>query len=73
MAETTTDEGVGTPTLPACDMGQGCAEPVTMLEEKGWVYCTSHGQMRRMHGRRARKLRPHELNRLKRGEQIAKY
>lgn len=67
------EEGVGTPTLPPCDMGQGCDKDVSMIEDKGWVYCTSHGLMRRMNQRRVRKLRPHELNRLKKGQQIERY
>ena len=57
----------------SCDMDLECKAEVTMIEEKGWIYCTYHGTHRREYGYRNRKLRPHELNRLKRGQQIAKY
>ena len=56
-----------------CDMSFACKEEVTMLEDKGWVYCTSHGIMRRMDQRRVRKLRSHELNRLRAGKPLTKY
>lgn len=55
-----------------CDMTEGCIEAVTMIDEKGYVYCTDHGLERRW-WRRCRKLRPHELNRLRRGEQLTHY
>lgn len=58
---------------PSCDMAKDCTSPVAMLEDKGWIYCTVHGLMRRASGRRVRKLRPHELNRLKKGQQIERY
>lgn len=56
-----------------CDMRDECKNDVTMLEEKGWVYCENHGLQRRAGGRRVRKLRPHELNRLKAGKQLTRY
>ncbi len=54
-----------------CDT-EGCVEPVTHIDSKGFIYCTDHGQTRR-HYQRCRKLRPHELNRLRRGEQVKRY
>ncbi|ALE93768.1 hypothetical protein AOC05_17905 [Arthrobacter alpinus] len=56
----------------SCQMERGCPEPVTHLDQDGWAYCTGHGLQRRL-SQPCRKLRPHELNRLKRGDQITKY
>lgn len=56
-----------------CDMTDDCATAVSMLDEKGYVYCAEHGLARRDYGLRCRKLRPHELRRIERGEQIARY
>lgn len=55
-----------------CEWSEECADPVTHLDNKGFVYCTGHGLERR--GRRpCRKLRPHELRRLERGEPVKRY
>lgn len=56
-----------------CDMSKTCEEPVTHLDEKGFVYCTKHGIQRRGSGHRCRKLSSSELNQLKRGETLARY
>ena len=56
-----------------CDMSEGCKEPVTHIEDSGFVYCTKHGLQRRGSGQRCRKLTPSELKRLMRGEKIARY
>lgn len=56
-----------------CDMADDCMEDVTMLDDKGYVYCEAHGLERRDVGYRSRKLRPHELNRLKRGDTLTRY
>lgn len=55
-----------------CDMESGCVEPVSHLDQNGFLYCTKHGLMRRA-SRPCRQLRTHELNRLKRGAQITRY
>jgi hypothetical protein len=55
-----------------CDMIEDCPNPVTHIGEKGYVYCTGHAPQRRG-WERVRKLRPHELNRLRRGEPLKKY
>ena len=55
-----------------CDMTHTCDTPVTHIGDKGFIYCTNHAGDRKG-WERVRKLRPHELNRLKRGQQIAKY
>lgn len=57
---------------PRCDMEKDCLEPVTHLDQKGYVYCTEHGLDRRRF-RPCRKLRTHEINKLNRGEQINRY
>lgn len=54
-----------------CDMGD-CNRMVTHIDEKGYVYCTDHGIERRS-WKRCRKLRPHELRRLRRGEPLTHY
>lgn len=59
-------------TTPKCDMWLSCTEPVTHIDDKGFVYCTTHGLERRG-WRPCRKLRPHELRRLERGEQVKSY
>lgn len=58
-----------------CDMETDCTEPVTMIDCKGFAYCTAHGLTRRdpYWGNRCRKLRPHELRRLQSGRQVARY
>lgn len=55
-----------------CDMIVACPNPVTHIGDKGYVYCTGHAPDRKG-WERVRKLRPHELNRLKRGEPLKKY
>jgi hypothetical protein len=55
-----------------CDMSTSCTAPVTMIDVKGYIYCTEHG-LRRRTFQRTRKLRPHELRRLERGEPVARY
>ena len=56
-----------------CDMSFHCTEAVSMIEEKGFVYCGNHGLTRSMYGHKVRKLRKHELNRLGRGEALQSY
>jgi hypothetical protein len=58
--------------LPPCDMHADCDQPVAMLDQKGYVYCAVHGASRQT-SQPCRKLRPHELNRLRRGELIERY
>lgn len=55
-----------------CEMENGCAAPVTMIDNKGYIYCTEHGLKRRDY-RPCRQLRKHEINRLKRGERLLRY
>ncbi len=51
-----------------CDMRKECSSEVTHIDEKGYVYCSSHGAMRQC---RCRKLTPSEIMKLRAGEQIA--
>jgi hypothetical protein len=53
-------------------MDHDCLEPVAMIDDKGYAYCTDHGLDRR-YWRPCRKLRPHELRRLERGEALTHY
>lgn len=55
-----------------CDI-RDCVDPVSMIDDRGWIYCADHGLDMRSYYRRVRKLRPHELNRLKRGEKVKSY
>jgi hypothetical protein len=60
------------PNPPTCDMVDDCKEPITHIDTAGFAYCTTHGLERR-ESEPCRKLRPHELNRLNRGEQLKRY
>jgi hypothetical protein len=52
-----------------CQMRYDCAEPVTMIDRKGYVYCTEHGIDRRfVHP--CRKLLKREVKALERDEAI---
>jgi hypothetical protein len=53
-----------------CDMVRGCANPVTHIDNKGWVYCEKHGPIRRMHGTPCRKMTAAEVKRLESGQTI---
>jgi len=55
-----------------CAMHTTCTEPVTHIDSKGYAYCTGHGVARRVWCP-CRKLRPHELRKLQRGETIKQY
>lgn len=69
MSYATNDDGS---TRLQCDMTADCRSTITMLDDKGFVYCEGHGMSRRG-WRPCRHLRQHELNRLNRGESIARY
>lgn len=55
-----------------CDMEDDCTKPVTHIDQKGYAYCEPHGIERRWYVP-CRKLRPHELRKLQRGEALARY
>ena len=57
-----------------CDMDNACTAPATYIDDKGFAYCAPHGRSRSTDGyHRCRKLRPHELRKLQRGETLAHY
>lgn len=58
-----------TQTILKCDMKADCREAVTMVDNKGFAYCSDHGMGRR-YDHPCRKLRGWELRRLERGETI---
>lgn len=59
------------PTPPlSCDMEKGCTAPVSYVDNKGYIYCTRHGVMRRVI-RPCRKLTAAELKRLQAGQTIS--
>jgi hypothetical protein len=53
-------------------MDHDCHQPPSMIDDKGHIYCAEHGIERR-DWRPCRKLRPHELRRIARGEQVTRY
>ena len=57
---------------PKCEMTSECNEAVTHMDKKGYIYCTTHGLERREY-QPCRKLRPHEVNRLRKGRALTKY
>lgn len=54
----------------SCDMKRDCTAAVTHIDNKGYVYCTEHG-VKRKAVRPCRKLKPAELEQLRRGEPIS--
>ena len=50
-----------------CDMTHGCGGTVTHIDNKGWTYCTYHGEQRRS-TRPCRKLRSGEIAKLQHGQ-----
>lgn len=59
-------------TTLTCDMKRDCTAPITHIDNKGFIYCATHGTDRRDYCP-CRKLRPFELRRLARGEVLARY
>ena len=55
-----------------CDMVEGCTEPVTHIDSKGYVYCATHGQERKA-TQRCRKLLPRERVQLLNDQPLAAY
>jgi hypothetical protein len=55
-----------------CDMLRTCEAPVTHIDDKGFIYCASHGQDRKAHCR-CRKLKPAEIKKLKLGGTVERY
>lgn len=55
-----------------CDMERDCKQAVTHIDEKGFVYCHSHGVQRKTYCR-CRMLQPKELKQLQAGVPLASY
>lgn len=55
-----------------CDMKSTCESPVTHLDEKGYVYCSEHGQIRKF-TMRCRKLEAGEVKHLESGKPLERY
>jgi hypothetical protein len=55
-----------------CDMTDACLNAPTYIDDKGYIYCEGHGKDRQC-SHRCRKLRPHELNRLRRGQTVERF
>jgi hypothetical protein len=60
--------------MATCDMVEGCADPVTHIGNKGYVYCAKHAAERRATGyERTRAMRLWEKKLIAAGEPIPKY
>lgn len=55
-----------------CDMTKECGEPITHLDERGFIYCARHGKQRQM-SMRCRKLNEKELAFIKEEKPLASY
>lgn len=53
-----------------CDQEKDCKEPVSMIDNKGWTYCTKHGEQRKSAGVPCRKMKPAEIKKLEEGGTI---
>ena len=56
-----------------CDGRKDCTNEIACIDEKGFIYCLDHRIPRGYYTRKCRKLRPYELNRLKKGLKLKKY
>ena len=50
-----------------------CQEPITHIDEKGFIYCAQHGKWRKESGRRCRKMTSKELKFIHAGKPLEKY
>ena len=55
-----------------CDMRKDCKQAVTHIDEKGYVYCSSHGDLRKC-SMRCRNLSEKEINQLESGKPLKQY
>lgn len=49
-----------------------CTGSVTHIDEKGFIYCATHGGIRSTY-RRCRKLKPNEIKQLESGQPLKSY
>lgn len=55
-----------------CDMSKDCNSEVTHIDSSGFIYCSSHGELRKF-SKRCRKLKPKELKTLEQGQPLTRY
>lgn len=55
-----------------CEMTDQCTSGVTHIDDKGFIYCARHGEIRKAY-RRCRKLTQKELKTIEGGSPIASY
>lgn len=55
-----------------CEMVKDCSEPVTHIDQDGYIYCADHGVERRT-WKPCRKLRTWELHRIERTGSLRHY
>ena len=55
-----------------CCGKENCTEEINYIDHKGFIYCESHGLLRQQ-STKCRKLRSHEIKRLKSGHSLKKY
>jgi hypothetical protein len=59
--------------MATCEGLRGCGAPITMLDNKGYVYCQAHGRMRRQSGTPCRDLAMWERDLISAGKAIPSY
>jgi hypothetical protein len=55
-----------------CDWRADCTNPISHIDEKGYVYCMDHGRVRQG-SMRCRKLTQPEIKRLLNGQPLERY
>lgn len=70
MVTMTTEEQPPAPRVLACDMESSCPDPVSHIDEKGFLYCKRHGKLRGL-SMYCRGLRRWELRELEAGRAIS--
>ena len=65
-------KNVGPTGLPLCEEWCDHTAEVAYIDDGGYVYCEPCGKERQWH-RRCRKMRPHELNRTRKGLPLLRY
>lgn len=61
------------PKVLKCDGSKTCKQIITMIDKRGFIYCSLHGLQRKNSGESCRRLRRHELSALRRGDTIKRY
>lgn len=59
---------------PRCEMAADCAQPVTHIGDKGYIYCAEHAARRRASGyERCRRMRQWECALIEKGKPLPSY